>query len=100
MQSDRYVDEATNYARRARRMANSYADTARGYAGDYADEGMRAARAMAGEARGHLQRGAGQLRDGAQDYADEFGGRIADHPLPYVMAAALLGFVLGRIFRA
>ncbi len=78
MRTDRYIDDARGYADRARRVAQDYAD----------------------DARSRVQRGAGRVQAGANEYADQFGTRVADHPLPYVMAAALLGFVLGRIFRA
>ncbi len=77
MRRERYIDDARRYAGRASRVA-----------GDYAED-----------ARDRLRRGASQMQAGAGDYADEFGSRIAEHPLPYVLAAALLGFVLGRVFR-
>jgi ElaB/YqjD/DUF883 family membrane-anchored ribosome-binding protein len=78
MRTDLYIDNARDYANQARRVASDYAD----------------------DARGRMQRGAGRVQAGAQEYADHFGTRVSDHPLPYVMAAALLGFVLGRVFRA
>lgn len=78
MHTDRYVDEARTYAKQARRMAGRYAD----------------------DAGGRLRRGAHDMQAGAEYYADAAGSRIADHPLPYVLVAALLGFVFGRLFKA
>ena len=65
--------------------------------GTLADDQEMEARGARQRLAGRARRAYGQARETMEDAADTMGRAVSDRPIPAVMIAAALGFILGMI---